>query len=369
MEEAEKTITAGNDLRIRLRAQADNRGRGRDRSLLANLFKLACWRLAQPHTLHKISRLVGEGAGSMRRLWTQARNEREIRRLLDAGKDVAFMVSFYRSGNTWMRCLLADILLQNSGAETSTLDSDRTGEMVPDIYNNVMAGCRARAGEPLLVKTHETFEGVRRCWTAGTRCPGEGSGAGKVKHFYLYRNPEDVLVSYYHFRRFESPAMGRWTGLESFCRAEFPRWIEHVCSYLRACDRGVEVFFMSYESLLQDTAAALGSMLRWLEIDHTDANIRRAVSNMQFGKLRALEETRRKDAEEYFFRKGLQGSGAWELSSESVRRIRDAAAAVVARAEERAAVCRSQWPALGKLVGPRGLAGEEVLNARRYARL
>jgi predicted ATPase len=137
--------------------------------------------------------------------------------------------------------------------------------------------------------------------------------------------------------------------LEPFCRAEFPRWIEHVSSFLQARGEGAEVLFVSYESLLRETAASLGAILRWLDIGHTEANLLRAVNNMAFAKLRRLEEVRRKDAREYFFRKGREGSGPEELSAEPVRRIRDGAALVMARAEEEAARSRSQAAAPEKL--------------------
>jgi hypothetical protein len=285
--------------------------------------------------------VLSEGIGPLRRLMAEARNHEEIRGLLESGTNVTFVSSFFRSGNTWTRFLLADILLQNRGIETSTADASRTSEIVPDIYDDPVVRRDAGRREPALVKTHETFDTVRHCLMSKVRRAGEINGKGAVRSLYLYRRPEDVLVSYYHYRLLRSPVVGGWVGLESFCRSEFPAWVRHVSSYLRAADEGVGVFFMSYERLLEEPATALSLILRWLDIAHTTANIDRAVANMRFEKLRALEESQHKNGGEYFFRNGRAGSGVSELSSESADWIRTAAAALLERAEQRATLCQS----------------------------
>jgi hypothetical protein len=310
--------------------------------LLADAFSLVCRRVAQRPPLSQIPRVLSEGADPLRRLIAEARNHQEIRGLLDSGTDVTFISSFFRSGNTWMRFLLADILLQNRGIETSTADASRISEMVPDVYLDLVARRDALPREPALVKTHETFDTVRRCLLGGkARRAGEIGVKGEVRSLYLYRKPEDVLVSYYHYRVLRSPVVGRWVGLESFCRSEFPAWSRHVSSYLRAADEGAGVFFMSYERLLEEPATALRLILRWLDIAHTPAKIDRAVANMRFEKLRALEESQRKNAGEFFFRNGRAGSGVSELSVESAGWISGAGAAILARAEQHATLSQS----------------------------
>jgi len=310
--------------------------------LLGDTFNLVCRRMAQPPSLSQLPRVMSEGVRPFRRLIAEARHHRQIRGLLESGSDVTFISSFFRSGNTWTRFLLADILLQKRGIETSTADASRASEIVPDVYVDPMVLRSAGRDDPALVKTHETFDTVRRCLTPNNgRGAGAIGGKGEVRSLYLYRKPEDVLVSYYHYRLLRAPVVGRWIGLESFCRSEFHAWVRHVSSYLRGADEGAEVFFMSYERLLEEPAAALRLILRWLEIEHTTANIDRAVANMRFEKLRAMEESQRENAGEYFFRNGRANTGVSELSAECACWIRAAAEAILARVEKRAKLSQS----------------------------
>jgi hypothetical protein len=329
------------------KSAANGHAKASSLGLLAGAFNLACRRIAQPPVLSQLPRVFSEGTAPVRRLIAEARNHEEIRGLLGSGTDVTFISSFFRSGNTWTRFLLADILLQNRGIETSTADSGRISQIVPDIYADFVARRDVTPNEPALVKTHEGFDTVRRCVLGRNGRPaGESNGKGTVRLLYLYRKPEDVLVSFYHFRLLQSPVVGRWVGVESFCRSQFPAWKNHVSSYLEAADYGMEVFFMSYERLLEEPAAALGLMLRWIGIGHTAEKMDRAVANMRFENLRALEDQQSKNNGERFFRNGRSDTGAGELSAESTSWIRESAAPLLARAEERAAVCRSRVGAM-----------------------
>ena len=328
-------------------------------SALGDIVALVARRAAKPPSGSNIMRLLGEGSTPIRRLVTQTRNHQEIRNLLDAGTDVIFIGSYFRSGNTWMRCLLSDILLQNRGVETCTSDSCHTAEMAPDVYCELVSADNLVDGEPMLVKTHEPFGVIRRLSKdRHSRKTGEIGVRGRIKVLYLYRDPVDVLVSFFHFRLLKSPVVGRFTDLEAFCRSEFPGWVRHVSSYVRASDEGAEVFFMSYEQMMREPAPALASILHWMDVPHTPSKTERAIANMQFGKLRALEENQRAHAREYFFRKGRVGSGATELCPESVQRIRDGASVLLARVEQRGSPRQS-----GSMAGPAPL---QVVKSAHY---
>ena len=81
-----------------------------------------------------LPRLLREGPGPIWRLAIQAHNTAEMTRLLRGGQPLSFVSSFPRSGNTWMRFLLADVLLQNHGMATSTELPVHPDKIVPDFY-------------------------------------------------------------------------------------------------------------------------------------------------------------------------------------------------------------------------------------------
>ena len=103
----------------------------------------------------------------------------------------------------------------------------------------------------------ERFGGVRLPPATG------GSGASApfrgCKHVYLYRSPEDALVSLFHYhdrqRHLKSTAAA---GIDAFCLGLLPSWEENLASYLRAETEGFPVLFVSYELLLQYPAEILG---------------------------------------------------------------------------------------------------------------
>src|SRR5205085_6950732 len=85
-----------------------------------------------------------------------------------------FLVSYPRSGNTWLRFLLANALRPAEPATFATF-----GEVVPDIYDETDRELRRRPS-PRVLKSHEPFD---RRYRRGA---------------YLAPPPADVAVSYYH---------------------------------------------------------------------------------------------------------------------------------------------------------------------------
>ena len=150
-------------------------------------------------------RLLREGPSPLLRLAIQAHNTVEIMRLLREGQPLHFVSSFPRSGNTWIRYLLADVFLQNHGVPTSTELPVHPDKIVPDFYCHWIAR-RAAAGLPpiVMVKTHDTFRQLQERFGRVRLRPGSGASAAAApfcacKHVYLYRSPEDALVSLFHY--------------------------------------------------------------------------------------------------------------------------------------------------------------------------
>ena len=152
--------------------------------------------LARPATLAQLPRLLVEGYAPARRMFVQAHNGREITRLLSDGHPITFVSSFARSGNTWVRYLLSDVFLQNHGLETATELAVHPDEIIPDFYCEAIAKRNRAVPTPgLLVKTHDIFGQLQKQFGEGVaQEPG-----GNCRHLYIYRTPEDSLVSFYHF--------------------------------------------------------------------------------------------------------------------------------------------------------------------------
>ncbi len=291
--------------------------------------------LAQPRVVAEIPRLLREGVGPAIRLFIQAGNVAQIAARLQEGSRLYFISSFPRSGNTWMRYLLTDILLQKNGVPTTTDLPTHPDKVVPDFYcHSIARRDRGVQGPGIFVKTHDVFEQLEGRFSGKGLAPGDaGPLSRNCKHLYLYRAPEDSLISLFHYydrhRYFKSQSAG---GADAFCQARLGAWENNLASYLRAAEKGVPIFFVKYETLLAEPVAALGEILRWLDIEHDHSMVLRAVLNMHFSKLRALEIREQSSEERLSFRRGTSGGGHAELQPATVQVIHKKTSALLARA-------------------------------------
>ena len=296
--------------------------------------------LSRPQALAQAPRLFTEGLAPVRRLMIQAHNKREMLRLASEGVQLQFVSSFARSGNTWVRYLLADVLLQNRGEQTTTELSVPPEEIIPDYYCDYIARRDQSVRMPgVLIKTHDVFETVWQGMGAAplTEAPSAGPPPN-CKILYIFRRPEDVLVSFYHLHLRQKYVRSTVFGIDAFCRSAMDGWMQNVASYLRAADLGAPIYFASYETLLHEPAATLTGILAWLGIEHNAERVKRAVDHMEFSNLRKVEERRPPhQTKEFFFRRGRKGSGLMELQPQTLAEIRDHTSSLVKQADKRMA--------------------------------
>jgi len=299
--------------------------------------------LFRSRNFQEVPRLLREGSAPVVRLLIQMHNTSEIMRLLQKGRQVIFVSSFPRSGNTWVRYLLADVFLQSQGVETTTELPVHPDKIVPDFYCHWIARRDLNVPVPgVFVKIHDAFDRLEERFGGATPSSGAGGAAGvspfrNCKHLYLYRSPEDTLVSFYHYhaerKHLKSKAGG---GIDAFCLAHLPAWEENMASYLRAADEGIPVLFVPYELLLQYPGEILSNLLRWLGARHDGATVERAISNMQFNKLQAIEAREAFHEEALSFRRGRRGSGQTELQAATLAEIQNRTAHLLEQAHSRA---------------------------------
>ena len=304
-------------------------------------------------TVRQWPRMFHEGIDPLVHLFLQANNTALIDQWLDRGTKVVFLSSFPRSGNTWMRYLLSDVLLQMHGLKTTTRLPIHPDNLMPEFGTNCIARRIRRCptldlmGPPAaFIKSHFPFERHVDIFARE-----------KDKHprdcriLYLFRTPEDALVSFFHMCERQPWARGKTTqGLDAFCRVEAANWVKNVSSYFKAADEGYPVFFLSYEKLLENPAIVLENILRWLEIKHDDQMVPRAVSNMKFVKLQAMEMQESQfdfnsNERNLFFRRGCSGSGRTELPDSTLQEIHKLTGAIFDQANQRQASQPANHPA------------------------
>ena len=217
------------------------------------------------------------------------------------------LASFPRSGNTWLRFLLADLIVE--GQEAFPTDIVELNKVICDYHKGL--------GEPRLlphriVKVHEPHPGTPHRFVA------------------LVRRPEDALVSYFHYHRLHDNLIDRTqAGIDQFVRASLSSWIWNVQSYLDATNSGHPGILATYEDLSTSPESTVKSICDFIGISATSQQISAAVERRTFRRLRQAEGTRTLHPteaappikSEKFFRKGEVGSGKAELTHETVEFI------------------------------------------------
>jgi hypothetical protein len=151
-------------------------------------------------------------------------------RALEVHPDDTFIVSYPKSGNTWVRFLVAN-LLDSTPADFHSLET-----RVPTIYKNTSRQLASFA-RPRVLKSHEYFD---------PRYP---------RVVYVVRDPRDVVVSYFHYS-LRKGFIEESRSLEDFGQAfvngrinTFGTWHENLASWLAARADSPSFLLVRYEDL------------------------------------------------------------------------------------------------------------------------
>lgn len=204
--------------------------------------------------------------------------------------DDLFLVSFPKSGNTWMRFILANLL---KGDSEETIDFHTTIKYVPEV--GVHQEEVDALDRPRVLKSHAAYM------------------KAYPKVIYIVRDARDVYVSYYHYLRKSLP---EGMSFSSFLRKEDMRpcrWHEHVSSWIDQPN----VYVARYEDLLADTFTEVNRIVEyWGAYNFSDTEIKRAIEASDFKSMQQLEaksgrpfktENEKHIKTETFMRKGAAG--------------------------------------------------------------
>ena len=186
--------------------------------------------------------------------------------------DDVFIVSYPRSGNTWVRFLVGNLI---ASSPTTFANVD---ERVPDIYKTDIETL-SRSQRPRYLKSHETVD---------SRYPTV---------IYVVRDPRDVLVSYYHYKmRLNRIPDGH--SIAGFAKGfikgsldSFGSWADHVSGWLNSREGSSGFLLVRYEDLLEYPYRETERITDFLGISCSQARVRQAVEQASFSQMRQLEET------------------------------------------------------------------------------
>ena len=276
-----------------------------------------------------------------------------------AGVQFGWLVSYPKSGNTWMRMMLSSLMSGGGSVDINAIDSrigiatfaemdeflgvescELTREEIAIARPALHAAIAADHDEPLILrKVHDRY------W----RTPSGGAAfvpdisRGAV---YLVRDPRDIAVSYSHHRGSEIDRMIGQMADDDVALAsatlrgkeQLPQplgsWNGHVLSWLDQTE--IPTLAMRYEDMLSAPTACLAKVAMHLGIDTAEAHLHAAVVATGFDILSIQENAsgfreRQTSAMAAVFRQGRSGGWREQLSAAQADRIVDRHGAVMAR--------------------------------------
>lgn len=187
--------------------------------------------------------------------------------------DDTFIVSYPKSGNTWFRFLVANLIyLERQSVTFSNIE-----KLVPDIYVNTQEELLS-ISTPRFIKSHEYFD---------PRYP---------KVIYIVRDPRDVAVSYYHHlikecQINEDYSIDSW--IKPFVAGEFnPQfgtWAENVGSWLGARKDKDDFLLISYEELLNNSLKTMQIVASFLGLATDENQLKQVIELSSADRMRELE--------------------------------------------------------------------------------
>jgi hypothetical protein len=229
-----------------------------------------------------------------------------------------FIVSYPKSGNTWTRFLIGNLIYQDEPITFANVET-----RLPSLY---IHSDRKLKKLPRILKSHDCFD--PRYQTV----------------VYIVRDPRDVLVSAYHYgvklRIFPEtykieefvPSMLDGTFRSGLLvNPRFGSWYDNVASWL-AMQHNRKFLLLTYEHMLENPERELAKVAAFLGLDASPERLARAVRLSTADRMRELEarqgddwlltkNTRRDMA---FVRKASSGNWKSELPPQAVTDVEKA---------------------------------------------
>jgi len=235
--------------------------------------------------------------------------------------DDIFLVSYPRSGNTWTRFLLGNLIDQNNPVTFSNIES-----RIPEIYFNRDRVLR-QLPRPRMLKSHESFQ------------------PHYPRVIYIVRDPRDVAVSFYHHNVKARNIPDDYPMVQFVPRfiagefdPKFGSWRDNVLSWTAVRKDDSRFLQLRYEDMKRDTAGVLATVVAFLNrgsfrrIDSDPEALRRTIELSSPENMRALEKqeasnwvlTKGTRSDKPFIRSATSGGWKTQLDPESVEAVESA---------------------------------------------
>ncbi|XP_059556112.1 amine sulfotransferase-like [Myotis daubentonii] len=235
--------------------------------------------------------------------------------------DDVFIITYLKSGTTWTQQILSLIYFEGHRNRTEDL---ATLVRIPFLeYNILKTDCLNRPS-PRLFCSHLPYYLVPK-----------GLKSKKAKIIYVYRNPKDVMTSYFHFSNVVV-RLEPGNDMEHFMKRFLDgnvvgsRWFDHVRGWYEH-RHDFNILFMMYEEMKKDLRSSVLKISHFLEKELSEEDVEAIVKQATFQNMKSdpranydeilkYEFGKRTD-EGHFLRKGTVGDWKHHLTVEQNERF------------------------------------------------
>jgi hypothetical protein len=269
-----------------------------------------------------------------------------------------WIASYPKSGNTWVRLFIHNLLGEISGnppdaQDINCINRHTVWETNAALYDQILGKnpvecsteeiARARPqvqrlladsrSGPFFIKTHLSVARIDGYPTINFDIT--------LAAIYVVRNPLDVVVSYAHFAGREidqiieqmAAAAARSYVSESSVYEFIGSWTTHVASWMSVSHR--PVYVMRYEDVLQAPSKVFGGLARFLRLAPSPEQLKAAIEKSSFSEVSKQEAEKgfveRPPTAEKFFRVGKADQWRAVLTKEQARKVIEAHAPMMQR--------------------------------------
>lgn len=263
-------------------------------------------------------------------------------------KNMVWLASYPKSGNTWFRVFLSNLLSDSSqavhinnlhltsissnrsiidsylGMHSAELDAEEVDNLRPQVYQELSQESEGT----VYIKTHEA-------WSLNSKGNPIFPEEITMGVLYIIRNPLDVAISYsfHNNESIDSTISVLNDDISALCerkdrisiqtRQILSSWSNHVSSWIKKSKLPVHV--LRYEDMLDNPLNAFKGAVDFLKLEYGETEIMSAIKNSSFDKLRVMEETdgfkERAIDSEIFFREGRSNQWESQLSEVQINEI------------------------------------------------
>ncbi len=262
--------------------------------------------------------------------------------------NIYWLASYPKSGNTWFRIFLANLLadkdepcdinkleistpvaasralfLQTAGWSSRDLTTDDIRYLQPQFYQSLSE----QQTEACYLKTHEAYSFNQQQQAIHPLEATKGA-------LYFVRNPLDVCISWANHcnnkidKSIKSLAKDQWIAqkhkeLGSQFAQYTQSWSDHVTSWTQVNTSPVMV--LRYEDMLADSMYWFTLAVEFLQLEYSQAQIKKALHHARFEELQKQEQAKgfaeKPTNSKAFFRQGKSGDWQQRLSTQQIDQI------------------------------------------------